>query len=65
MKSASPLKDDRVLIFYGMHNNCALMWWGLAATESMFVFMSLQDDYVRTWDENQGSNDSKLKTNYR
>lgn len=28
--------------------------------EKVFVFMSLQDDYVRTWDENQGSNDSKL-----
>lgn len=62
MKSALPLTADRVLIFYGMHNNSALMWWGLAATERVFVFMSLQDDYVRTWDENQGSNDSKLKS---
>lgn len=24
--------------------------------------MFLQDDYVRTWDENQGSNDSKSHT---
>lgn len=36
------------------------MFWGLVAAEKVFVFMSLQDDYVRTWDENQGSNDSKL-----
>lgn len=38
------------------------MFWGLVAAEKVFVFMSLQDDYVRTWDENQGSNDSKLNT---
>lgn len=38
------------------------MFLGLVAAEKVFVFMSLQDDYVRTWDENQGSNDSKLNT---
>lgn len=31
------------------------------AAEKVFVFMSLQDDYVRIWDENQGPNDSKLE----
>lgn len=46
--------------YYGMYNNAVLMFWGPVAAEKVFVFMSLQDDYVRTWDENQGSNDSKL-----
>lgn len=29
-----------------------------------FFFTFLQDDYVRSWDENQGSNDSKFHTFY-
>lgn len=62
MKSTSLLKDDARLLFSGMYNNTVLMFLGLVAAEKVFVFMSLQDDYVRTWDENQGSNDSKLNT---
>lgn len=35
----------------------------LCSCSTLFIFLLfLQDDYVRTWDENQGSNDSKSLT---
>lgn len=63
MYSASR-QDDRVLICCATNTHSPAVWimWLiiLCSCSKRFVFLLfLQDDYVRTWDENQGSNDSK------